>query len=253
MDRRLRGNWTDIDGSNPEPASAAHPSPLPMMANTLTCPEPQICVCLAPPSTPVSQVIGIAGGTGSGKSTLAKHLSQAIGAEHCAVIEHDRYYRDHPRLSVDERRQLDYDHPAAIETALLIRHLHDLRSGRRVELPHYDYARHRRAPEVTSQPPTRILIIEGLFVLADARLRRALNLKIFVHTPDDVRLLRRIKRDTTERGQALAEVLERYEKHARPGHERHVEPSRRHADLIWDQANDDGFPTRLLERLRPLA
>ncbi len=218
-------------------APACAPSP-----NSRSQPQPS-----APPR---GLVVGIAGGSASGKSSLASHLAETLGPAHCAVLAQDRYYRDHPRLSPTESCQLDYDHPNAIESALLLNHLQLLRQGREVEVPNYDYATHRRAPHVTRLKPTPILIIEGLFVLADARLRRALDLKIFVHTASDLRLLRRIKRDTTERGQSLAEVLERYETRVRPGHERHVAPSRRHADLIWDQDNDESFPDRLLARLR---
>jgi uridine kinase len=195
-------------------------------------------------------VIGIAGGSASGKSSLATHIAQTLGPAHCTVLALDRYYRDHPRLTPAESRQLDYDHPNAIESSLLLSHLRNWHQGREVEVPHYDYATHRRAPHVTRLHPTPILIIEGLFVLAEARLRRALDLKIFVHTASDLRLLRRIKRDTTERGQTLAEVLERYETRVRPGHERHVAPTRRHADLVWDQGNDETFPDRLIARLR---
>jgi uridine kinase len=202
-----------------------------------------------PPATAPSLLIGIAGGSASGKSSLAHRLAHDLGSQHCAVIAHDRYYRDHPGLTAAERQQLDYDHPGAIETPLLLRHLRALRAGRAIEVPHYDYARHCRTPETTPLQHAPVIIIEGLFVLADARLRRVLDLKIFVHTPDDLRLLRRIKRDTTERGQPLAEVLERYETRVRPGHVRHVAPSRRHADLVWDQGNDDTFPARLLARL----
>ena len=205
-----------------------------------------------PPATdpPPHLVIGIAGGSASGKSSLSHRLAHGLGPHHCAVIAHDRYYRDHPNLTAAERQQLDYDHPGAIETALLLRHLRALRAGQAIQLPHYDYARHCRTTEATPLQHAPVIIIEGLFVLADPHLRRVLDLKIFVHTPDDLRLLRRIKRDTTERGQPLAEVLERYENRVRPGHIRHVAPSRRHADLVWDQGNDDTFPARLLNRLR---
>jgi uridine kinase len=195
-------------------------------------------------------VIGIAGGSASGKSSLATHLAHELGPQRCAVIAHDRYYRDHPHLTASERQQLDYDHPEALETALLLRHLRHLRKGQEIALPHYDYARHCRAPESTPLQHAPLIIIEGLFVLADTRLRRALNLKIFVHADDELRLARRIQRDTTERGQSLNEVLHRYETRVRPGHDSHVAPSRQHADMVWDQANDDTFPARLLSRLR---
>ena len=195
-------------------------------------------------------VIGIAGGTASGKTWLAAHLAQALGVGRCVVMAHDWYYRDHPELSAAARRRLDYDCPEALESPLLLQHLRQLRAGRPVESPTYDYARHRRAAATTPISPAPIIIIEGLFVLADARLRRAIDLKIFVHAPADVRLLRRIKRDTTERGQALAEVLERYETQARPGHERYVQPSARHHDLYWDQTADAQFPSRLIKQLQ---
>ena len=195
-------------------------------------------------------VIGIAGGTASGKTWLATHLARVLGSRRCIVIAHDRYYRDHLRLSPAARRKLDYDCPAAFETTLLLKHLRELHANRSVAAPIYDYATHRRAAATTTFTPAPIIIVEGLFVLADARLRRIFDLKIFVHTPADLRLLRRIRRDTSERGHALAEVLDRYEYHARPGHERHVEPSRTHADLVWNQPTDATFPSRLLARLK---
>jgi uridine kinase len=195
-------------------------------------------------------VIGIAGGTASGKTWLAARLARALGPRRCVVIAHDRYYRDRPGLSAAARRKVDYDCPAAFETTLLLKHLRELRAGRPVAAPVYNYATHRRAAETTTLAPAPVIIVEGLFVLADARLRRAFDLKIFVHTPSDLRLLRRIRRDTAERGHALAEVLDRYEHHARPGHERHVEPSRAHADLLWDQSADTNFPAILLSRLK---
>lgn len=203
----------------------------------------------ARPASPVL-VVGLAGGTASGKTWLAARLAKALGPRRCAVIPHDHYYRDHPELSAAQRRRLDFDSPAAFETTLLLRHLRELRAGRAVEVPRYRFDISRRTAETDPAAPVPIILVEGLFVLADARLRRALDLKIFVHTPADLRLLRRIRRDTTDRKHPLAEVLERYETHARPGHERHVEPSRRHADLVWEQETDDAFPARLLTRLR---
>ena len=198
-------------------------------------------------------VIGIAGGTASGKTWLAARLARALGPRRCIVIAHDRYYRDRLGLSAAARRKLDYDCPAAFETTLLIKHLRELCAGRPVEAPVYDYATHRRATATTTLAPAPVIIVEGLFVLADARLRRAFDLKIFVHTPADLRLLRRIRRDTSERGHSLAEVLDRYEHHARPGHERHVEPSHAHADLVWDQPADTTFTATLLSRLKKSA
>ena len=204
----------------------------------------------AAPAAPAPLVVGLAGGTASGKTWLARHLAEKLGPRRCVVIPHDHYYRDHPELSAAQRRVLDFDRPAAFETSLLLRHLRELRAGRPVAVPRYRFDISRRAAETDTVSPAPIILVEGLFVLADPRLRRALDLKIFVHTPADVRLLRRIRRDTTERRHPLPEVLERYETHARPGHERYVEPSRIHADLVWDQLADKSFPTRILRQLR---
>jgi uridine kinase len=195
-------------------------------------------------------VVGLAGGTASGKSWLAARLARSLGPRRCVVIPHDHYYRDHPELSPAQRSVLDFDSPAAFETPLLLRHLRELRSGRSVEVPRYRFDISRRAPETDPAAPAPIILVEGLFVLADPGLRRALDLKVFVHAPADLRLLRRIRRDTTDRGHPLAEVLARYETHARPGHEKHVEPSRRHADIVWDQEADAAFPSRFLAKLR---
>lgn len=201
------------------------------------------------PPSPVI-VLGIAGGTASGKSWLAARLARALGPRRCVVLPHDHYYRDHPRLSPAARLRLDYDKPAAFETSLLLRHLRSLRAGHPVHLPAYDYSTHRRATATTLVQPAPLVIVEGLFVLADPRLRRALDLAVFVHLPADLRLLRRIQRDTTERGQPLAEVLDRYATRARPGHEKYIEPSRAHASQTWDQSADPAFPARLLRLLR---
>jgi uridine kinase len=205
------------------------------------------------PAAPAPLVVGLAGGTASGKTWLARHLAEKLGPRRCVVIPHDHYYRDHPGLTAAQRRVLDFDRPAAFETTLLLRHLRELRAGRSVAVPRYRFDISRRAAETDLVAPAPIILVEGLFVLADARLRRALDLKLFVHTPADVRLLRRIRRDTTERRHPLAEVLTRYETHARPGHERYIEPSRAHADLVWDQLADKAFPARILARLKSAA
>ena len=194
-------------------------------------------------------VVGIAGGTASGKSRLAAQLAGELGAERCVILSYDCYYRGHPTLTAAARRKIDFDCPAAFETSLLLKQVRSLRRGNEVAMPHYDFARYRRARKTTLVPPASVVVIEGLFVLADAKLRRVLDLKIFVHTPADLRLIRRIQRDTTERGYSVAEVISRYASAARPGHERYVEPSRRHADLIWNQESDLRFPARLRKRI----
>jgi uridine kinase len=190
-------------------------------------------------------IVGIAGGTASGKTWLADHIARTLGPGRCAVIAHDRYYRDHPHLEQAERRGLDYDQPEALDSELLVHHLRALRAGCPVHLPVYDYATHRRVETTFLLEPSPAVIVEGLFVLADASLRRELDLKVFVHAPDELRRSRRIRRDTVERGHPLDEVLRRYDTHARPGHERHVEPSRHHGDFVWEQAEDASFPDGL--------
>jgi len=204
-----------------------------------------------PPRPPF--VVGLAGGTASGKTWLAAHLAAELGPERCIILPHDHYYRDRPDLTAAQRRHLNFDSPDAFETTLLLRHLRELRAGRTVAVPRYRFDISRRASETDLVSPAPIILVEGLFVLADARLRRAFDLKVFVDTPADLRLLRRIRRDTTERGYSLDVVLERYETHARPGHELHVQPSSRHADLVWTQETAPTFPARLLARVKKSA
>lgn len=171
-------------------------------------------------------VFGIAGGTASGKTTVARELAERTGA---LLVSHDRYYRDllRPELA-------NFDHPEALETSLLVEHLGELRGGRAVALPTYDYATHRRTPTTERVSPRPVIVVEGILVLADAALRACFDLKVYVDAPDDVRLARRLRRDVRERGRTLEGVLDQYLATVRPMHLAHVEPSRAHADLVLD-------------------
>jgi uridine kinase len=177
-------------------------------------------------------VVAVAGGSGSGKSTLVRALVETLGPERVTVIEQDHYYRDRSDLSPSERRRINYDHPDAIDEALLLDHLQALVSGAAVDRPVYDFTRHARAPDAVRLGARPCLIVEGILVLASAPLRALMDLKLFVDTDPDVRFIRRLLRDVEERGRTPADVIEQYLATVRPMHLQFVEPSRRHADLI---------------------
>ena len=176
-------------------------------------------------------VIGIAGGSGSGKTTIASAVVAGL-RDRVAVIEHDAYYRHRPELSLEERARVNYDHPDSLETGLLVRHLRELRSGNTIERPVYDFANHLRSEETTVVAPARVIVVEGILVLAVPALRDVLDLKVFVDTDADLRLARRLRRDMEERGRTFESVIGQYFETVRPMHLEFVEPSRRHADLI---------------------
>jgi len=177
-------------------------------------------------------VVGVAGGTGSGKTTVSRSVVEALPPAAVAIIQHDNYYRDRPDLEYDERAQLNFDHPDALDTELLIKHLGQLRAGIGVDVPVYDFAKHRRAKRTTRVEPTPVLIVEGILVFVERRLREYLDLKLFVDTPADIRVFRRIRRDIEQRGRDFASIREQYYATVRPMHLQFVEPSKSYADLI---------------------
>ena len=177
-------------------------------------------------------VIGIAGGTGSGKTTLARKLYQHLGSGKVAMINHDCYYKRHDEMPYEERCKLNYDHPDSFDTDLLIRHLKQLKAGKPVNVPVYDYTIHNRVDKVTRVFPAPIIIVEGILIFADKDLCDLMDLKVFVDTDADVRILRRIKRDVNKRGRTLESVITQYLTTVKPMHEQFVEPSKRRADLI---------------------
>jgi uridine kinase len=176
--------------------------------------------------------IGIAGGTGSGKSTIAANIAKALPRGAVATIDHDAYYRDRSDLSPEARAQLNFDHPDALETELLVAHLRELRAGRPVAVPIYDFKHHQRLPETRAVDSTPVIIVEGILVFVDAPLREQLDMKIFVDTDADIRVFRRIRRDLEQRGRTFQAVRDQYYKTVRPMHLQFVEPSKRWADLI---------------------
>jgi uridine kinase len=176
--------------------------------------------------------VAIAGGSGSGKTSLTRALVEAIGRERCSVLDHDSYYRDLSDLPIEQRAEVNFDHPESLENGLLADHLQCLRDGRAVERPLYDFATHTRLPATTRIEPRPIVLCEGILLLAVPELHRAFDLRVFVDTPADVRALRRVQRDILERGRTVQSVVHQYLQSVRPMHERFVEPARSTADLV---------------------
>lgn len=183
--------------------------------------------------------MGIAGGTGSGKTTVAHKLAAAMPEGRCVTIEHDAYYRDQAHLTPSERATINYDHPSSLESELLALHLRELRAGRTVDVPVYDFANHTRAKETRRVVPSSVIIVEGILVFTEAALRDQMDIKIFVDTDADIRLMRRIRRDLESRGRTFQSVRDQYYATVRPMHIEHVEPSKRWADLIVPEGGDN--------------
>jgi uridine kinase len=177
-------------------------------------------------------VIGIAGGSGSGKTTVLRKIVEAFGPAYIAVLEHDAYYRDLSHLPFEERVQVNFDHPDALETELLRAHLDALLAGKPIEKPVYNFTTHTRAPYTIRVEPRPVIILEGILVLAEPLLRERMDIKLYVDAPDDVRLIRRIRRDMEERGRTIESILAQYERTVRPMPLEFVEPSKRLADVI---------------------
>ena len=179
-----------------------------------------------------SIVVGVAGGTGSGKSTIVKEIIKNLGAEIGSVIQHDSYYKNRPELSFEERSKINFDHPDSLDTNLMVEHLKLLISGKNVEIPvfhHFTkYLRDSKTKKIESRP---ILIVEGILVLNDKKLRELMNLKVFIDSPPDLRFIRRLKRDLFENGRSVESVTKQYLSTIRPMHDKYVEPSKIHADL----------------------
>lgn len=179
-----------------------------------------------------SVVIGVAGGSGSGKTTVVRRIVESLGEQQVVVLEHDRYYRDHPELRLEERAALNYDHPDSLETDLLVRHVDELKAGRPIELPVYDFTRHARRRESEPVRPASLIIVEGILIFADRALRDLMDVKVFVDTDDDARFIRRLKRDVAERGRTMESVIDQYLATVKPMYLEFVEPTKRYADII---------------------
>lgn len=179
-----------------------------------------------------SVFIGIAGASASGKSLLAKTLQHEVGDQIVSVIKEDSYYRDQSHMSFEDREKTNYDHPNAFDRDLLLEHLETLSQGRAIDMPTYDYSNHNRAQETQRLAPAPVVILEGILILNDARLRQRLNLSVFMDTALDICLIRRLKRDIEQRGRSVDSVIEQYKKTVRPMYWQFIEPSREHADVI---------------------
>ncbi len=177
-------------------------------------------------------VLGVAGGSGSGKTTVVEQIIEALGATQVTVLHHDAYYRDRSDLSLAERQAINYDHPDSLENELLIAHLEALLRREPVEVPVYDFSQHARLRQTERLLPADVIIVEGILVFQDARLRQLMDLRIFVETDADVRFIRRLKRDIEERGRTLDSVVTQYLATVRPMYLEFVEPSKRYADII---------------------
>ncbi len=177
-------------------------------------------------------IIGIGGGTGSGKTTVAKAVCKHFPDESIVMLHHDSYYLDRGHLPVRERERINYDHPDSFDNDLLISHMTELRAGRPIEKPSYDFETHTRLPESITVRPARIVLLEGILVLAEERLRDLMDIRLYVDTDADERFIRRLKRDMVERGRTTDQVIEQYLSTVRPMHLQFVEPSKRYADVI---------------------
>jgi len=183
--------------------------------------------------------IGVAGGTGSGKTTVAHKLADSLPEDLSDVIEYDAYYNDLGHLDPEQRAAVNFDHPSALDTPLLAAHLGALREGQAIEVPTYDFVTHTRRKETRRIEPRPVIIVEGIMTLVSEDVRRQLDLKIFVDTDADIRVLRRIRRDIEQRGRSFADVREQYYRTVRPMHLEYVEPSKRRADLIIPEGGDN--------------
>ena len=176
-------------------------------------------------------IIGIAGGTGSGKSTLTSRIKEVFG-EDVTVLMHDNYYKAHDDMTYEERTRLNYDHPNALDTELMIEHIKKIRNGEDITCPVYDFAAHNRSKETITIHPNKVMVVEGILIFENKALTDLMDIKIYVDTDADVRILRRILRDVEERGRSLNSVINQYLQTVKPMHEQFVEPSKKHADII---------------------
>jgi uridine kinase len=190
--------------------------------------------------------IGICGGTGSGKTTIARSIVDAVGAERVVLVEQDSYYRNLADMPLDERHQANFDHPDSIDSDMLVNHLMRLKQGLKVEMPLYDFVTHTRSDRIEIIEPKPVVIVEGILIFSEPRVLDLLDVRVFVDTPDDVRLMRRLRRDITERGRTFERTLEQYERTIRPMHYEFVEPSKRHADIIIPEGGQFGVSVKFL-------
>ena len=191
-------------------------------------------------------VIGVAGGTGSGKSTLVKRLQEAFRSEDVVTLCHDYYYKAHPELSYEQRTQLNYDHPQAFDTDMLVEHVRALKNNVAIEHPVYSFVEHNRTDEKVAVKPSKVIIIDGILIFENKELRDLMDIKVFVDTDADLRLARRILRDVRERGRSMESVIDQYTTTVKPMHEEFVEPSKRYADVIIPEGGFNSVAVQML-------
>jgi uridine kinase len=206
-------------------------------------------------ASPTPLVIGIAGGSGSGKTTVSQAILQRAGSEHVAYIQHDSYYKDLSALAPAQRATINFDHPNSLETDLMVKHVEALRNGLPVDVPSYDFTVHVRVKETQHLDPRPIILVEGILLYTDPRMRDLCDLKLFVDTDADIRFIRRLQRDIQERGRTTESVIMQYHATVRPMHLEFVEPSKRYADLIlpeggYNEVAMDVFMARIESKLR---
>lgn len=207
------------------------------------------------PATATPLVIGIAGGSGSGKTTVSQTILQRAGPQRVAYIQHDSYYKDLSALAPAQRATTNFDHPNSLETDLMVQHVRQLRAGQAVEVPSYDFTTHTRRKETQRVEPRPIILVEGILLFTDPRMRELCDLKLFVDTDADIRFIRRLQRDLEERGRTTESVIQQYQATVRPMHLEFVEPSKRYADLIipeggYNEVAMDVFMARIEAKLR---
>ena len=191
-------------------------------------------------------IIGVAGGSGSGKTTVVREIVSRLGPDDVALIQHDSYYRDRSELSPTERAKVNYDHPDSLETSLLVEDVRSLQDGHAVNVPVYDFSTHTRTAEVVPLAPRKVVIVEGILVLADQDLRAQMAMRVFVDTDPDIRMIRRLRRDMDERGRTLESVVTQYLESVRPMHLEFVEPSKRHAHIIIPKGGENFVAVEML-------
>ena len=191
-------------------------------------------------------VIGVAGGTGSGKSTLVKRLQEAFRAEDVATLCHDFYYKAHPELTYEERTQLNYDHPQAFDTDMLVEHIRTLKSNVPINHPVYSFVEHNRTDQTVLVKPSKVIIIDGILIFENKELRDLMDIKVFVDTDADLRLARRILRDVRDRRRSMESVISQYTTTVKPMHEEFVEPSKRYADVIIPEGGFNSVAVQML-------
>lgn len=184
-------------------------------------------------------VVGVAGGTASGKTTVSRRIWEAVGRERIAYIQHDNYYKDQSHLTPEDRALTNYDHPDSLESSLMVSHLRELRAGRPVDIPMYDFSIHNRSKETLRVNPAKVILVEGILIFVEPALRDLMDMCIFVDTDADIRFIRRLRRDMVERGRSLDSVVKQYLATVRPMHMEFVEPSKRYADVIVPQGGDN--------------